>query len=247
MPLPILNTSLRHSDVLSVGQRIALDAGHVRALRFREINTKEAFTIVDAAGSFFRASFTTLDGNIGEALVYEAMQTSPESSADITLMCAVLARQRMLGVMQKATELGVTRIVPVLSERSVQADGLDHEKAHAWPGQVLRAARQCRRASIPELCATLPLATALEDATFREAERRVYLDDRAPATGSATTQINPTRIVLLVGPEGGFSDAERRVLELRGAEPLRIGGRVLRAETAVLVGLTLLQHAYGDM
>ena len=246
MAFPVLNASLRHADILSVGQRIALDGAQLRALRFREINTKEAFTIADRANQFFRASLTSATATEGEALVYEAMPTSPESSADITLLCAVLSRQRMLGVIQKATELGVMRVLPVLSERSVQPDGLAHEKAHAWPAQALRAARQCRRASIPEVRTAVPLASALEDESFRDAERRVYLDDRAH-DDSATTQVNPTRIAFVVGPEGGFSDEERCLLELKGATPLRIGGRVLRAETAVLVGLTLLQHVYGDM
>ncbi len=247
MAVPILNTSLRHADILSVGQRVTLDASHVRALRFREINAKEAFTIVDRSGHFFRASLTRTTAHEGEALVYEAMPTSPESPAHITLVCAVLSRQRMLGVIQKATELGVMCVLPVLSDRSVQAEGLEHEKAHAWPAQALRAARQCRRASIPDVRAALPLEAALSDESFREAERRVYLDDRASNAAAETTQINPTRIAFVVGPEGGFSDDERRMLEVKGATPLRLGGRVLRAETAVLVGLTLLQHIYGDM
>ncbi len=247
MRVPFLNASLRHADVLSVGQRIALDADQLRALRLREINVKEAFTIGDRQGQFFRASLTSASAGGGEALVYEGIAGSPESPADITLVCAVLARQRMLGVIQKATELGVMRVLPVLSERSVQSAGLEHEKSHAWPAQAVRAARQCRRASLPEVRATVPLLDALEDECFHAAERRVYLDDRATNSASETTQINPTRIAFVVGPEGGFTDAERRLLEQKGATPLRIGGRVLRAETAVLVGLTLLQHLYGDM
>ncbi|MBW1906223.1 MAG: RNA methyltransferase, partial [Deltaproteobacteria bacterium] len=166
--------------------------------------------------------------------------------------CAVLARQRMLVVIQKATELGATRIVPVLSERSVPRDGLDHEKAHAWPKQALRAARQCRRASLPEVREPIELASILEDECFTEADLCVYLDDRA-SSRRALDDVAPgadravRRIIFAVGPEGGWSDEERDMLETRGALPLRLGGRVLRAETAVFAGLTLLQHAYGDM
>jgi 16S rRNA (uracil1498-N3)-methyltransferase len=149
MTSPSLNAPLRHAAKLAEGEEIALGAVHVRALRRREIKEKEAFTIVDRDGDFFRASPKAMKQSGGEALVYEQMAGSTESPADITLLCAVLARQRMLAVIQKATELGVARVVPVLSERSVQRDGLDHEKAHAWPKQALRAARQCRRASLP--------------------------------------------------------------------------------------------------
>jgi len=243
-----LRAPLRHPDRLLPGQTILLSPTHVQGLRFREINTKEAFTIVDRDGHFFRASLTALGKDSGQAVVYEAMPASPESPAHITLVCAVLSRQRMLTVVQKATELGVMCIMPVLSERSVEAAGLAHEKAHAWPAQALRAARQCRRASIPEVRESVPLGDALHDASFREANERFYLDDRAQhASNLGATREQGRRLCFVVGPEGGFTDAERRLLETYSASSLRLGGRVLRAETAVLVGLTLLQHRYGDM
>jgi len=252
MAPPSLNAPLRHAATLTEGERVALDAFQVQALRHREVNEKEAFTIVDREGRFFRASLKVMKKSGGEALVYERMAGSTESTADITLLCAVLARQRMLVVVQKATELGATRIVPVLSERSVQRDGLEHEKAHAWPKQALRAARQCRRASLPEVREAIELASILEDECFTGADLCVYLDDRE-SSPRALDSTEPwvdragRRIVFAVGPEGGWSDEERAMLETRGAVPLRLGGRILRAETAVFAGLTLLQHAYGDM
>ena len=69
------------------------------------------------------------------------MVRSPESQLDITLACSVLARQRLLFVMQKATELGASRVVPLHTDHSVQVDGLEHEKASGWAGQVIRAAK----------------------------------------------------------------------------------------------------------
>jgi 16S rRNA (uracil1498-N3)-methyltransferase len=248
MPPPTPNAPLRHAGILAVGQRIELGLLHVRGLRFREINPKEAFTLMDEGGSFFRASLIALGDAAGEALVYEAMTASPESPAHITLLCAVLARQRMLGVIQKATELGVAQVVPVLSDRSVQRPGLAHEKAHAWPRQALRASRQCRRASVPEIRSAIPFADALDDPSFRGADRRIYLDDCAGVDMAPTgAEKGAGRLAFAVGPEGGWSDQERKLLQDRGAEVLRFGGRVLRAETAVLVGLALLQHWYGDL
>lgn len=243
-----LRAPICHAESLAVGQSVTLDAHHVRALRFREINTKEAFTLVDREGKCFRAALKVLKADSGEAQIYEAMATSPESPAHLTLLCAVLARQRMLGVIQKATELGAMGVIPVLSERSVQQAGLAHEKAHAWPAQALRAARQCRRASIPEVRSAQPFATALDSASFREANHRFYLDDRAAVDSTLPTVCHGAcRIAFVVGPEGGFTDEERSALVAKGVSPLRLGGRVLRAETAVLVGLTLLQHLYGDL
>jgi 16S rRNA (uracil1498-N3)-methyltransferase len=246
-----LKAPLSHPAKLTEGERITLDAFQVRALRHREVKEKEAFTIVDGEGQFYRASLKAMKKSGGEALVYERMAGSTESPAESSLLCAVLARQRMLVVIQKATELGVMRIVPVLSEHSVPRDGLEHQKAHAWPKQALRAARQCRRASLPEVRDAIELASILEDDCFTEADLRVYLDDRASSRPALDETVGAERaacrIVFLVGPEGGWTDQERAMLETRGALPLRLGGRVLRAETAVFAGLTLIQHAYGDM
>lgn len=240
---------IRFARGLADGQRVELDAHQADALRLREIREKEAFTLVDSSGRFFRASLVSLAPKAATALVYESMPASTESPAEITLLCAVLARQRMLTVVQKATELGVARIVPVLSERSVPREGLAHEKAHAWPAQAIRACRQCRRASVPDVREATPLDEALRAAFVAEADVRIHLDDRTaalPATASSTSR-DRTRIVFAVGPEGGFTDAERAAIDARGFAPMRLGGRVLRAETAVLVGLTILQQAYGDM
>lgn len=241
------------SAPLNIGQSIDLAADAVRALALREVNAKEAFTLCDANGEFFRASLVACDAKSAHATVYEKMPASPESPANITLFCAVLARQRMLIVAQKATELGVVRIVPVLTERSVPAEGLAHEKAHAWPGQVVRAVRQCRRASVPVVARAEPLAKALASDAWRNANARFYLDDRAaknsgnvalPARRETNEQID---VALAIGPEGGFTDFERRLLEDEHGTALRLGSRVLRAETAVIVGLTLLQHQLGDL
>ncbi len=241
---------IRTPKKLEVGTEVLFDAGVAKSLRFREVSEKEAFTIRDVEGNYFRASVLSSNADRVQATIYEQMAVSPEPEARITLVCAVLARQRMLMVAQKATELGVARIVPVFSAHSVGPNGLAHEKAHAWPGQTLRAARQCRRSSVPELRSAMPLELAIEDALWQEADVRYSLDDRTTKTPEPWPTREPGKqleIVFAVGPEGGWSDGERALLEKHGAKPLRLGGRVLRAETAVFVGLTVLQYALGDL
>jgi 16S rRNA (uracil1498-N3)-methyltransferase len=248
--LPPPYAPIRVAKKLEVGTEVLLDAGVVKSLRFRQINEKEAFTLRDVDGSYFRASLLSASSDRAMAAVYERMASSPESEARITLVCAVLARQRMLMVAQKATELGVARILPVFSAHSVGPEGLEHEKAHAWPGQTLRAARQCRRASVPEMRRAVPLERVFDDTVWRDAAVRYALDDRATSDREpwpARDPHRPIEIVFAVGPEGGWSDDERAILERRGARPLRLGGRVLRAETAVVVGLSVLQYALGDL
>jgi 16S rRNA (uracil1498-N3)-methyltransferase len=241
---------IRVAKTLEVGAEIDLDAGATKSVHFREINEKEAFTLRDATGHYFRASVLALAPERARVAVYEALASSPESPVRITLACAVLARQRMITVAQKATELGVTRIVPLFSAHSVGPAGLAHEKAHAWPGQLLRAARQCRRASVPELVKPIALERFVAEPLWRDADRRFMLDDRTPSAAEALVAAGsapPSEVVFAVGPEGGWSDDERALLAAQGASPLRLGGRVLRAETAVFAGLTVLQYALGDL
>jgi 16S rRNA (uracil1498-N3)-methyltransferase len=242
-PLPY--AALRYDAPIKVGQKLRLNRVMVRALRFREINPSEAFTVQDSEGRFFRAQFLGSTAQAGEAQAYEQMARSPESPLRATLVQAVLARQRMLEVIRKATELGADRVIPVFTEQSVGPDGLEHEKAHAWPRNALRASRQTRRSSVPEVRETVPLADLLADPVWTEADLRVYMDDRARE--SVALPSSAENVVLAGGPEGGWTDAEREALRRAGAVPLVIGGRVLRAETAPIVGLALLQHRYGDL
>ncbi len=236
-------------EALAIPSRLTLetpfrfDRGLSKRLRRREVNAKEAFTIRDASGTYFRASLKEYDDRGGVALPYERMDRSPEPTIDITLACAVLARQRMHFVMQKATELGVRRIVPLLTEHSVQSEGLAQEQAHAWAGHIARAARQCRRSSLPGLLPPMPLELFLASKVFSAVDRCLFMDDRSERVSPDANP--PKRIILIAGPEGGFSDAERAKLASK-AQPWVLGGRILRAETAVVVGLTAIQMKWGD-
>jgi 16S rRNA (uracil1498-N3)-methyltransferase len=228
---------------LTLHEPFRIERALVKRLERREVNPKEAFTIRDGSDGYFRASLKELNADGGWALPYERMERSPEPTIDITLGCSVLARQRMIFVMQKATELGVMRIVPLLTDHSVPAEGLEHERANAWPAQVIRAAKQCRRGSLPEVLPPTPLDSFFASAGFSAADVCMVLDDHSAPVPAPTDR--PQRIVLLVGPEGGFSDAERSRLSGK-AHPWVLGGRILRAETAVIVGLTAVQMTWGD-
>jgi 16S rRNA (uracil1498-N3)-methyltransferase len=183
------------------------------------------------------------DAKGGLAVAYERMSRSPEPAVQILLACAILARQRMHWVMQKATELGVWRIVPLLTDHSVPPEALPQEQPHAWAGHVARAAKQCRRSSLPHLLAPATLETFLSSPLLAATDLRLFLDDRSQSSPAPTE--SPKRIILFIGPEGGFSDPERQRLSER-ARAWVLGGRVLRAETAAIVGLTAVHTRWGD-
>ena len=229
---------------LTPDEPFRFDRGLAKRLRMREVNATEAFTVRDESGAYFRASVKEYDGKGGTAIPYERMSRSPEATVDLTLACAVLARQRMHLVVQKATELGVRRIVPLLTDHSVRSGDVEHEQAHAWAGHVARAAKQCRRSSLPHLLAPATLDAFLASPLLATTDLRLFLDDRSDPAPLAVER--PKRIALFVGPEGGFSDAERARLTAGRVLPWMLGGRVLRAETAVLVGLTAIHMTWGD-
>ena len=170
----------------------------------------------------------------------------PESPLRITLVQAVSRGERMDWTLQKATELGVRTIVPVLSARSVVR--LDEKQAakklRHWQAIVAGACEQCGRSVVPEVRAPLEFGAYLASAP-RESQRFV-LSPTGPASLAGLTSVG-ARAELLIGPEGGLDDAELERASRAGFTPVRLGPRVLRTETAGIVALTVLQALWGDL
>lgn len=219
-------------------------AYHVaRVLRLREGALLVAF---DGSGSEFRCEVLEVKGDAVRVRVGAQTAGIPESPLRITLVQAVSRSERMDWTLQKATELGVRTIVPVLSARSVVR--LDErqaaKKVRHWQAIVAGACEQCGRSVVPEVRAPLELSRYLDSST-RDGQRFV-LSPTGPASLAGTTSVG-TRVELLIGPEGGLDDAELERAAARGFTPVRLGPRVLRTETAGIVALTVLQALWGDL
>jgi 16S rRNA (uracil1498-N3)-methyltransferase len=184
-----------------------------------------------------------------------------ESPLDLTLAVALLKGEKFDLVVQKATELGVWRIVPVETKRAdvrlLGREGRDvTDRVARWRRLVLEAAKQSGRARLPEVCApvafqTLVEAEAAAAASGGEGEaRRLFFTERGGRGLSKTIAEWPTRpakLTALVGAEGGWDDAEIALAVAAGWHAVTFGGRVLRAETAAIVVAGLLQHLCGDL
>lgn len=162
------------------------------------------------------------------------------------LLVALAKGEKMDLVVQKATELGAARVVPFAAERSVVR--LEPEKGEAralrWRRIAAEAARQCGRADVPEVSAPCALPAALaalpagmERFAFHPGGEPLPARGEAAAAGAAA----------VVGPEGGLSAAEVEACEAAGARRVSLGPRILRAETAAVVAVALLQARYGDL
>ncbi len=219
-------------------------AYHVsRVLRLRAGAPIVAF---DGSGGDYRCEILAIEGDRVQVRVGSRTPGLPESPLGITLVQAVSRGERMDWTLQKATELGVRAIVPVLSARSVVR--LDEKQAakklRHWQAIVAGACEQCGRSVPPDVRAPQELAAYLASAP-REGQRFV-LSPSGPASLAGLASVTP-RVKLLIGPEGGLDDAELERAAQAGFAPVRLGPRVLRTETAGIVALTVLQALWGDL
>ena len=232
---------------LAAGHEVELPesaAYHVaRVLRLRSGAPLVAF---DGSGHDYRCEIVAIEGDTVRVAVGERTPGLRDSPLGITLVQAVSRGERMDFTLQKATELGVRAIVPVISARSVVR--LDERQAERklrhWKAIVAGACEQCGRSTVPEVRSPIDFSRFLASAT-REGQRLV-LSPAGPASlaGLASTA---ARVELLIGPEGGLDDAELEAAARAGFSPVRLGPRVLRTETAGIVALAVLQALWGDL
>ena len=173
----------------------------------------------------------------------ESIAHQAPSPLHVTLAQSISRSERMDFAVQKAVELGVACIQPVVAERSTfkpQSQRLRNRRSH-WQRIIEQACEQCGRADLPELrepCASHQWMADNRAAILLSADAETPLSE-TPLAGS--------RVSVLVGPEGGFSDAEIRTARASGLALVSLGPRTLRTETAALVALTVLQVRAGDL
>ena len=219
-------------------------ASHVaRVLRLR---AGAPLVLFDGSGADFRGEIVAVEGDRVRVRIGERAAGLRESPLAITLVQAVSRGERMDWTLQKATELGVRRIQPVLSARSVVR--LDEQQAgrklRHWQAIVAGACEQCGRSVLPEVRAPLELSRFLAESS-RDGQRLV-LSPGGPASLAGLASAS-ARVELLIGPEGGLDDAELDAAGRAGFAPVRLGPRVLRTETAGIVALAVLQALWGDL
>lgn len=170
---------------------------------------------------------------------------SRESSLAITLAQGVSRGERMDYTLQKAVELGVARIVPLLTERcTVRLSGARLEKRlRHWRGVIIHACEQSGRDRIPPVAPASSLAAWLEN---QPPAGGILLDPEAPRSLAALDAPDAPPS-LVIGPEGGLSPAEKRQLERHGFTPVSLGPRTLRTETAGMAALAVMQALWGDL
>jgi len=222
------------------------DAAAYHVARVLRLRAGAPIVAFDGSGKDFHCEILAIEAERVRIRVGSAAAGLPESPLCITLVQAVSRGERMDWTLQKATELGVRTIAPVLSARSVVR--LDERQAakkrRHWQAIVAGACEQCGRSIPPQIRAPQELAAYL--AAAPRAGQRLVLGPGGPASLAGLASVG-ARVELLIGPEGGLDDAELERAAQAGFAPVRLGPRVLRTETAGIVALAVLQALWGDL
>lgn len=230
------------------------------AILVLRLKVNQNIILFDNSGYEYLATIVNIKKNSAEVFIENSQKISRESNLEITLIQAIQNGDKMDFTLQKATELGVKNIIPVISERTQLQALINPEKSQKkflrWSSILHSTCEQCGRNIVPNLQQICYLHKYLNElknlSNFAENElfllasphknqQTILLKDLAK-----NKDFQPTKITLLLGPEGGFSDAELAIAEQANFKNFVLGKRILRTETAGLAIISALQTLWGD-
>jgi 16S rRNA (uracil1498-N3)-methyltransferase len=243
-PVPMRRFFVPPADLNGSEVFLSKDLAHHLGTVLRA-STGEEILLLDGSGTVCRCRIDRLTRQNGTALVLQRWQEE-ESAFPVRLLQGLPKGDKMDLILQKGTELGITRFTPVLAGRSIPAPpaGREEQRLLRWRRIVREAAQQCRRPRLPGIEVPVPLSQALGE-THEELRLMLWEEENRPF-GAALPERCPQNAAVLIGPEGGFSSSEADAAMAAGFIPVRLGSRILRSETAGFAVATILQFRYGD-
>lgn len=200
--------------------------------------------VFNGQGGEYTATLSHINKNGGQLQLHQFTPHNKQSPLHSHLAIGLSKGERFEWVLQKAVELGISEITPLITERTevrLQGDREDKKIQH-WQKIIISSAEQCQRNQLPQLNPCIPLPQALPQL---QADAKWVLHHRSQH--SLTETQKPKSVCLLIGPEGGLTETEIQHACQTGFTPLTLGPRVLRTETAPLAALSILQFLWGDM
>jgi len=231
---------------LAPNTTVTIESGKHHHLRnVLRLKAADAVILFNGQGGEYGAEVQAISKQATQITTLTYDPINRESPLHICLLQGILKRDAMINALQRATELGVSKIIPVqtqhLSEKRVQLAG----RWEAWQAVIEQSSEQCGRTQLPELAPLTRYTEAVsmtQNADF-DLQLLAHLGAPESRTPPATT---PKRIAVAIGPEGGFSDAEVTLAEANGFRAYTLGARILRAETAPAALLAHLQTRFGE-
>jgi 16S rRNA (uracil1498-N3)-methyltransferase len=235
------------ADVLG-GPEVSLPPELARRLAtVLRLKRDDRVVLADGLGRDYEVRLTAVSARSIAASVIDDRPSPPEPPLELVLYQSIIRPQRFEMVLEKGTEIGVSRFVPLLSGRAQVKTEAGSQRAIRWQRIVTEAAEQCGRGRVPGIDGPLPFGEAIRSAPGVrlvpwEAERSQGL--RSYLSALAET---PATVSLVVGPEGGFADDEVELGREAGWVPVSLGPRILRSETAGIVAAAIVMHELGEM
>ncbi|HUS25266.1 MAG TPA: 16S rRNA (uracil(1498)-N(3))-methyltransferase [Candidatus Binatia bacterium] len=234
-------------EAMHAGQELELPAAqahHVGAVLRR--GTGDPLVVFNGQGGEFAATLQSVARRTVRVRLDEHRAIERESPLQVTLAQGISKGERMDYTIQKAVELGVAEIAPLVTDHCVVrlSDERWQRKQEHWQSIAVAAAEQSGRTRVPSVAPVTDLRDWLNAAPVDTLRLVLAPEADAPA---GTLRQGGQRVALVVGPEGGFSDLELRLADLAGCVALSLGPRILRTETAGVVAMSLVQALWGDL
>ncbi len=225
------------------------DANHIKNVL--RLQAGEMLVLFDGAGREYDARIAAIDPGGVRIKILGERRTGTESPVEITIAQGFLKEKKMDDLVRGLTELGMSRFIPFLAERSVARPNPKRLKSRAerWEKIALESLKQCRRSRVPDIGATVSFSEMV--ALGSQADLKViFWEEKAGEPQSPLTDFGVDRydtIFAALGTEGGFTKQETDLAREAGFIVAPLGPRILRAETAAIAACTLLQHLFGDL
>ena len=233
---------------IEIGEEIVIEGPPLEALRFQGGRAGGIVTLSDRHGNDFRGRIVRLSDQSASIFVFEAFPSPAESPVEIILLQALPEKERMELIIQKATELGISAILPFKSARSISLEEREakQKKAHRWQEIAVKAVEQSRRARVPPVETVQTFEKALE--ACHDGGLKILLwEKKGEHLKEVLKRYSAKRIYALVGPEGGLTEEEVDLAKAVGFIPVKLGQRILRTETAAITLIGILQYELGDL
>ncbi len=198
--------------------------------------------VFDGLGNEFSCEIEKIEKKKTSLKIIEKVSpVSPESGLDLTLAVAILKGEKFDLVIQKAVELGVTRLLPIITKRCDVRIKDSTKKLERWGKIIIESSKQCGRAKLMQISELVDFDEFIKTATGA----KILFAER---NGENFSEIKPDKkITAVIGSEGGWQDSEIDSARKNGFQIITLGGRILRAETAAISIASLVQHNFGDL
>lgn len=217
-------------------------------LRVLRLSVGDEIEVSDSCEWEYRAVIKKIGKDMAEAEITDKQRFASEPDTDVTLFQGIPKQSKMDTVVQKTTELGVGRIIPLFTDRVVTSEGSNfRKKGERWNRIAAEAVKQCRRGRIPKVEEPVKLEEAAKSFTGFDLVLFPYENERGVTIKDALRDFvkcdkKPARVAVIIGPEGGFSDEEASFVIKSGGIPVSLGRTILRTETAGMAALAMVMY-----